>query len=147
MSVTKYSETLCLLNEAIKAKVEAGSNIPTKPEHKWRDITELIIRLITVIPPDQTDLINDLHEYSDMASSVAPFVVKAAYTRDIPMQAMRQHIAAIAQRYDIPILNTKTWTIHILWQRCFVEIYHNVRYDAKALRCPYVCTFPCIDDL
>jgi hypothetical protein len=147
MSVTKYSETIRLLNDEIKAKVEAGSNIPTKPEHKWRDITELTIRLITVIPPEQTDLINDLQEYSKMICSIGPFVVKAGYTRDLPLQVMRKHIATIAEQYSIPIDNTKTWTIRILWHTHFVEIYHNVRYDAKALRCPYVCTFPCIDDL
>jgi len=147
MSVTKYSETICLLNEEIKAKVEAGSNIPTKPQHKWRDITELIIRLITVIPADKRDLINDLQEYSKMICSIGPFVVKASYTRDLPLQVMRKHIAAIAEQYSIPILNVRTWTIDILWHRYFVEIYHNVRYDSNTMDYPYVCTVPCIDDL
>jgi hypothetical protein len=140
-------ETLRLLNEEIKAKVEAGAKIPTMPQHKWRDIPDLIRRLMTAIPPDQKSLLHELQEYSNMASCIGPFVVKAGYTRDLPLQVMRQHIATITQQYGIPILNTRPWTIHILWHRHVVEIYHSLRYDAQDVKCPYECTSPSIDDV
>lgn len=140
-------ETLCLLNEEIKAKVEAGAKIPTMPQHKWRDIPDLIRRLITAIPPDQESLLHQLQEYSNVTSCIAPFVVKASYTRDLPLRVMRMHIATIAQQYKIPIVNTRPSTIDILWHRHVVEIYHSIRYDAQTMKCPYECTSPCIDDV
>jgi hypothetical protein len=140
-------ETLRLLNEEIKTKVEAGAKILTMSQHKWRDIPDLIRRLMTAIPSDQESLLHQLHEYSNMASCIGPFVVKAGYTRDLPLQVMRQHIATIAKQYGIPIHNTRPWTIHILWHRHVVEIYHSIRYDANTKSCPYVCSSPCIDDV
>lgn len=140
-------ETLRILNEEIKAKVEAGAKIPTMPQHKWRDIPDLIRRLITAIPPDQESLLHQLQEYSNVTSCIAPFVVKAGYTRELPLQVMRMHIATIAEQYKIPIVNTRPWTIDILWHRRVVEIYHSIRYDAQTVKCPYVCSSPCIDDV
>jgi len=137
-------EVLCLLEENIKAKVIAGANIPTKLEHAWRDIPDLIRRLITAIPPSvQANLILDLQKYSDMVCAVAPTVIKATYTRDIPLQTMRMHIMSIMKVYHVPIENTKCWTIELCWQRRVVEIFHNVRYDDENVNYP---KSPTIDD-
>uniref|UniRef100_A0A6C0LF80 Uncharacterized protein n=1 Tax=viral metagenome TaxID=1070528 RepID=A0A6C0LF80_9ZZZZ len=126
MTTVSREETLRLLDDVIK--VQEGAKIPTKPEHKWRDIPDLIRRLLTVIPATERDLIRDLQQYNTICT-IAPFVIKAAYTRDTPLQIMRMHIITIMEQYDIPILNTRPWTIANLWQRYVVEIFHSLRYD------------------
>jgi hypothetical protein len=139
-------ETLRLLDENIKAKVMAGAKIPTGSEDAWRDIPNLITRLLTAIPPNLYDqLILDLQEYSNMICAVAPFVVKAAYTRDLPLQTMRMHLIDIMKTHRVPIVETKYWTIGVRWQRHVVEIFYNVRYDNKTVADPGICTSPCVD--
>ena len=147
MSTNPREETLRLLEENIKTRVAAGAKIPTKPEHEWRNIPDLIRRLLTAIPPDKVDLIRELQEYSNMICTVAPFVVKAGYTRDLPLQTMRLHISSIMEVHNVPITNSRPWTIQTLWHRPVVEIFHNQRYDSKQMKCPYECTTPCIDDV
>jgi hypothetical protein len=139
-------ETLCLLEENIKKKVLAGAKIPTKSQHKWRDVPDLIRRIITIIPTKQVELIRELQQYSEMIRADAPFVVKASYTRDMPFQTMRMHIGSIINQYNIPIY-TKPYTINILWHRHVVEVYHNIRHDSQTLECPYEQSYPCKDDL
>jgi hypothetical protein len=144
MTTKARQETLILLEDAVKAKVRAGAKIPTESEHAWRNIPDLIRRLITAIPPrTHGQLILDLQEYSDMICVVAPTVIKAAYTRDIPFQTMRMHIIAMMENYKIPILETKYRDIELHWQRRLVEIFHGVRYDDETIAYPS----PCIDDL
>uniref|UniRef100_A0A6C0B1P1 Uncharacterized protein n=1 Tax=viral metagenome TaxID=1070528 RepID=A0A6C0B1P1_9ZZZZ len=140
-------ETLCLLEENIKSKVLSGVKIPTKPQHKWRDVLDLIRRIITVIPAKQVELIRNLQQYSEMIRTDAPFVVKASYTRDMPFQTMRVHIGTIMEDHNVPIYNTRPYTINVCWQRHVIEVYHNIRYDSKMLSFPYECTNPCKDDL
>lgn len=147
MSTNPREETLRLLEENIKTRVAGGAKIPTKPEHEWRNVPDLIRRLLTAIPPDKVDLIRELQEYSNMICTVAPFVVKASYTRDLPLQTMRMHISSIMEAHNVPITNTRPWTIQTLWHRPVVEIFHSIRYDSKQMKCPYVCSSPCIDDV
>ncbi len=138
-------ETLQLLEENIKQRVLAGAKIPTKNEHKWRDIPDLIRRMLTAIPVKQIGLHTDLQQYSDMISKF-PYVLKASYTRDIPFQTMRVHLITIIKSHNIPILNTRPREIDTLWHRTFVEIFHNLRYDLNIVDTPYIQTNPCIDD-
>lgn len=147
MTTDPREETLCLLEENIKAKVLEGAKIPTKPEHQWRDIPDLIRRLVTAIPLEHTTLIRGLQEYSNMISRCAPFLIKAAYTRDMPLQIMRLHVITIMEAHHIPIVNTQPWTIDLLWHSRVVEIFHSLRYDNETTKCPYACTNPCVDDL
>ena len=146
MNINSMKETLQLLEENIKQKVLEGAKIPTKDEHMWRDIPDLIRRMITVISVKQVGLISDLQQYSDMISNF-PYLVKASYTRDIPFQTMRMHLITIIEEHDIPIVNTHPREIDTLWHRHLVEIFHNLRYDSKTVACPYIHTNPCIDDL
>jgi len=118
-------ETLLLLEENVKAK----TNSCPISEHSWRNIPDLIKRLISAIPSVQQKLILDLQEYSDMVCTVAPTLVKAAYTYDIPLQIMRMHIMKIMKNYHVPIENTKFWTIELCWQRHVVEIFHHVIFE------------------
>jgi len=129
MATDRREETMRLLEEAIKSKVLDGAKIPTEQQHQWRDIPDLIRRLLTAIPLEQTTLIQDLQEYNNMISRSAPFVIKAAYTSDIPLQTMRLHIITIMEAHGVPIVNTQPWTIHLLWHRRVVEIFHSLRYD------------------
>jgi len=141
MTTAARQETLRLLEDEVKAKVRAGAKIPTGSEHAWRNIPDLIRRLITAIPPNlsvQNQLILDLQEYSDMICVVAPTVIKAAYTRDIPLQTMRMHIIAMMENYKIPILETKYRDIELRWQRRLVEIFHSIRYDNETVAYPGV---------
>lgn len=141
-------ETLRILDENIKARVLAGAKIPTGSEHAWRNIPNLITRLITAIPPRlHGQLILDLQEYSDLICSVAPFVIKAAYTRDLPLQTMRMHLIDIMTTHHVPILETKFWTIELHWHRHVVEIFHGIRYDDEIVDYPGICSSPCVDDL
>jgi hypothetical protein len=134
MTTKTRQETLILLEDEVKAKVRAGAKIPTGSEHAWRNIPDLIRRLITAIPQRaHGQLILDLQEYSDMICVVAPTVIKAAYTRDIPLQTMRMHIIAMMENYKIPILETKYRDIELRWQRRLVEIFHSVRYDNETV--------------
>uniref|UniRef100_A0A6C0BAX6 Uncharacterized protein n=1 Tax=viral metagenome TaxID=1070528 RepID=A0A6C0BAX6_9ZZZZ len=133
MNIDSREETLRLLENVIKTKVQEGANIPTKPEHKWRDIPDLIRRLLTVIPATERALIRDLQQYNNTLARCAQFVIKAAYTHDTPLQIMRMHIITIMEQYDISISNTRPWTIAILWQRYVVEIFHSLRYDNERL--------------
>jgi hypothetical protein len=126
-------ETLQLLNDNIKSRVIAETNISTKPEHKWRDVPDHIRRLLTAIPSEEPELIRELQHYCEMISTVAPFVVKAAYTHDLPLQTMRQHLGTILEKYSIPWQNTKCWTIDNPWHRQVVEIFHNLRYNAQTV--------------
>jgi hypothetical protein len=146
MSTNSRKETLRLLDENIRESVSAGAKIPTKLEHEWRNVPDLIRRLLTAIPPDKVDLIRELQEYSNMICTLAPFVVKAGYTRDMPLQTMRMHIMSIMESYHVPITNTRPWTIQTLWHRPVVEIFHSLRYDSTQINSPYVCSSPCIDD-
>jgi hypothetical protein len=139
----KREETLQLLEENIKQRVLAGDKIPCKNEHKWRDIPELIRRMLTVIQVKQIGLYTDLQRYSDMISKY-PYVLKASYTRDIPFHTMRMHLITIIEDHNIPILNTRPREIDTLWHRTLVEIFHNIRYDSKTVD---IRTSPCIDDL
>jgi hypothetical protein len=146
MSTNSREETLRLLDENIRERISAGAKIPTKPEHEWRNVPDLIRRLLTAIPPDKVDLIRELQEYNNMICTLAPFVVKAGYTRDMPLQTMRMHIMSIMENYHVPIINTRPWTIQTLWHRPVVEIFHSLRYDSTQINSPYVCSSPCIDD-
>jgi len=139
MTTKARQETLILLEDEVKAKVRAGAKIPTESEHAWRNIPDLIRRLITAIPlMAHGQLILDLQEYSDMICVVAPTVIKAAYTRDIPLQTMRMHIIAMMENYKIPILETKYRDIELRWQRRLVEIFHSIRYDNETVAYPGV---------
>lgn len=142
----KREETLQLLEENIKQRVLAGAKIPTKNEHMWRDIPDLIRRMITVISVKQVGLYVSLQRYSAMISKY-PYVLQASYTRDIPFQTMRMHLIKIIEEHDIPIVNTHPREIDTLWHRHLYEIFHNIRYDSKTVACPYESTSPCIDDL
>jgi hypothetical protein len=146
MTTNPMEETLQLLEENIKQKVRAGAKIPTKNEHMWRDVSDLIRRMITAIPVKQMGLHTDLQRYSDMISKF-PYVLKASYTRDVPFQTMRMHLIKIIEDHDIPIVNTPPAEIDTLWHRNLVEIFHNIRYDSKTVDCPYIQTIPSIEDL
>jgi len=139
----KREETLQLLEENIKHRVLAGDKIPCKNEHKWRDIPELIRRMLTAIQVKQMGLYTDLQRYSDMISKY-PYVLKASYTRDIPFQTMRVHLITIIKSHNIPILNTRPREIDTLWHRTLVEIFHNLRYDSNTMD---IRTSPSTDDL
>jgi hypothetical protein len=150
MTTEARRETLSLLEEDVRAKVRAGANIPTGSEHAWRDIPDLIRRLVTAIPSNlraHGQLILDLQQYSDMICAVAPTVIKAAYTRDMPLQTMRMHMIAIMETHKIPILQTNYWMIEVHWQRRLVEIFHGVRYDHETVAYPGICRSPCNDDV
>jgi len=146
MSTNSREETLRLLDENIRERVSACAKIPTNPEDEWRSVPDLIRRLLTAIPPDKADLIRELQEYNNMICTVAPFVVKAGYTRDMPLQTMRQHIISIMEGYHVPITNTRPWTIQTLWHRPVVEIFHSLRYVSTQINSPFVCSTSCIDD-
>lgn len=118
-------EVLRLLEQNYhKRKIELLLDKPIEGE-KWRDIPYLINRLLTVVPREQDSLINDLRDYSQLVCTVAPLMRKVAYTNQEALQIMRMHIIAITQAYRVPILNTRTSTIDISWQRDLVKLFHN----------------------
>jgi len=139
-------ETLQLLEENIKQRVLEGAKIPCKNEHMWRDVPDLIRRMLSVIPVKQIGLYVALQQYSDMISKF-PYVLKASYTRDVPLHTMRMHLIKIIEDHDIPIVNTRLREIDTLWHRTLVEIFHNIRYDSKTVDSPYIQTSPSIEDL
>jgi hypothetical protein len=139
----KREETLQGVEENIKQRVLAGDKILCKNEHKWRDIPDLIRRMLTAIPVKQIGLHTDLQRYSVMISKF-PYVLKASYTRDIPFQTMRMHLIKIIEDHHIPILNTRPREIDTLWHRTLVEIFHNLRYDSNTMD---IRTNPSTDDL
>jgi hypothetical protein len=105
-------------------KIELLLDKPMEGE-EWRDIPYLINRLLTVVPIEQDSLINDLRDYSQLVSTVAPLMRKVVYTNQEALQIMRMHIIAIAEVYHIPILNTRPWAIDNPWQRDLVKVFHN----------------------
>lgn len=118
-------EVLRLLEQNYhKRTIELLLDKPMEGE-KWRDIPYLINRLLTVVPREQDSLINDLRDYRQLVSTVAPLMRKVAYTNQEALQIMRMHIIAITQAYRVPILNTRTSTIDIPWQRDLVKLFHN----------------------
>jgi hypothetical protein len=139
----KREETLQLLEENIKQRVLAGDKIPCKNEDKWRDIPDLIRRMLTAIPVKQIGLHTDLQRYSVMISKYL-YILKASYTRDIPFHTMRMHLITIIESHNIPILNTRSREIDTLWHRTLVEIFHNLRYDSNTVA---IRTNPSTDEL
>jgi hypothetical protein len=118
-------EVLRLLEETYQTRtIELLLETPMEGE-EWRDIPYLIDRLLTVIPRKYTNLINDLRDYSQLVSTVAPLMRKVAYTNQEALQIMRMHMIAIAEAHCVPILNTRPWAIDIPWQRHLVQLFHN----------------------
>lgn len=118
-------EVLRLLEEKYQTRtIELLLEKPMEGEN-WRDIPYLIDRLLTIVPRERAALINDLQDYSQLVSTVAPLMRKVAYTNQEALQIMRMHIIAIAEVHCIPILNTRPWAIDSPWQRDLVKLFHN----------------------
>jgi len=121
-------ETLRAVEENIKERVRAGATLLNEPEPgcEYRNIPDYLIgRLLSAIPEEREALRRELKEYGELVRNVAPFMVKACYTSDTPLQIQRMHIIEIMQANDVPILKPRPWTIECPWKKKVVKLFHN----------------------